>query len=119
MSMMCRPKWPFLHMYGSHDLRLVDFRGLTGNQRTTRVWGITVSMGAIIIITIIMGQGWRNNQGSQNYGWRNNLNNMPPSCVSEPPPEKKVDLEQTLAQMITSHTALMNETKANMHNQAT
>ena len=23
------------------------------------------------------GQGWRNNQGSHNYGWRNNLNNMP------------------------------------------
>ena len=32
--MMCTPKWPFLHVYGSHDLRLVDFRGLTGSQRT-------------------------------------------------------------------------------------
>ena len=41
MSMMCRPKWPFLHMYGSHDMRLVDFRGLTGSQRTPQVWGAT------------------------------------------------------------------------------
>ena len=44
MSMMCRPKWPFLHMYGSHDMRHVDFRGLTGSQRTPRVWGVTVSV---------------------------------------------------------------------------
>ena len=41
MSMMCRPKLPFLHMYGSHDMKLVDFRGLTGSQRTPRVWGVT------------------------------------------------------------------------------
>ena len=44
---------------------------------------------------------------------------MPPPRVSEPPPEKKVDLEQALAQMLTSHTAFMNETKANMQHQAT
>ena len=44
---------------------------------------------------------------------------MPPPRVSEPPPEKKVDLEQALAQMLTSHTAFMNETRANMQNQAT
>ena len=37
----------------------------------------------------------------------------------EPPTEKKVDLEQALAQMLTSHTAFMNETKANMQHQAT
>ena len=36
-----------------------------------------------------------------------------------PPPEKNVDLEQALAQMLTSHTAFMNETKANMQHQAT
>ena len=70
------------------------------------------------------GQGWRNNQNqnnqnSQGYGWRNNQNNMPPPRVSEPPPEKKVDLEQALAQMLTSHTAFMNETKANMQQHAT
>ena len=68
------------------------------------------------------GQGWRNNQNSQNsqsYGWRNNQNNMPPPRVSEPPPKKKVDLEQALAQMLTSHTAFMNDTRANMQNQAT
>ena len=34
MSMMCGPKWPFLHMYESHDTRHVEFRGLTGSQRT-------------------------------------------------------------------------------------
>ena len=68
------------------------------------------------------GQGCRNTQNSQNsqgYGWRNNQNNMPPARVSEPPPEKKVNLEQSLAQMLTSHTTFMNETKANMQHQAT
>ena len=34
---------------------------------------------------------------------------MPPPRASKPPPEKKVDLEQALAQMLTSHTAFMNE----------
>ena len=68
------------------------------------------------------GQGWRKNQNSQNnqgYGWRNNQNNIPPPRASEPPTEKKVDLEQALAQMLTSHTAFMKETKANMQHQAT
>ena len=70
------------------------------------------------------GQGWRNNQNQNNqnnqgYGWRNNQNNMPSTRVSEPTPEKKVDLEQALAQMLTSHTAFMNETKENMQQQAT
>ena len=68
------------------------------------------------------GQGWRNIQNSQNsqgYGWRNNQNNMPPPQASEPPPEKNVDFEQALAQMLTSHTAFMNETKANMQHQTT
>ena len=44
---------------------------------------------------------------------------MQSNRVSEPPPEKKVDLEQALAQMLTSHSAFMNETKANMQQQAT
>ena len=44
---------------------------------------------------------------------------MPPTRVSEPPLEKKVDLEQALAQILTSYTAFMNETKANMQHQAT
>ena len=39
--------------------------------------------------------------------------------MSEPPLEKKVDLEQALTQLLTSHTTFMNETKANMQNQAT
>ena len=68
------------------------------------------------------GQGWRGNQNSQNnqnYGWRNSQNNMPLPRVNEPPLEKKVDLEQALAQMLTSHTAFMNETKVNLQNQTT
>ena len=44
---------------------------------------------------------------------------MPSNRVSEQPPEKKVDLEQALAQMLTSHSAFMNETKANMQQHAT
>ena len=35
------------------------------------------------------------------------------------PLRKKIDLEQALAQMLTSHSAFMNETKANMQQQAT
>ena len=70
------------------------------------------------------GQGWRNNQiqhnqNDQGYGWRNNQNNGPSNRANEPPPEKKFDLEQALAQMLTSHSAFMNETKANMQQQAT
>ena len=70
------------------------------------------------------GQGWRNNQNqnnqnSQGYGWRNNQNNMQPPRASEPHPEKKMDLEQALTEMLTSHTAFMNKTKANMQHQAT
>ena len=68
------------------------------------------------------GQGWRNNQynqSNQGYGWQNNQNNGPSTRTNEPPPEKKLDLEQALAQMLTSHSAFMNETKANMQQQAT
>ena len=68
------------------------------------------------------GQGWCNNQHNQNnqgYGWRNNQNNMPSNRANEAPSEKKLDLEQALAQMLTSHSAFMNETKENMQQQAT
>ena len=70
------------------------------------------------------GQGWRNNQNqnsqnNQGYGWRNNQNNMPSNRANETSSEKKLDLEQALAQMLTSHSAFMNETKANMQQQAT
>ena len=34
------------------------------------------------------------------------------------PNETKVDLEEALAHMMTSHTTFMNETKANFQNQA-
>ena len=39
---------------------------------------------------------------------------MPLPRVNKPHPEKKVDLEQALTQMLTSHTAFMNETKINL-----
>ena len=70
------------------------------------------------------GQGWRNNQNQNNqnnqgYGWRNNQNNTQSNRTSETHSEKKLDLEQALAQMLTSHSAFMNETKANMQQQAT
>ena len=39
--------------------------------------------------------------------------------MSKPPSEKKVDLEQSLTQMLTSHTTFMNKIKANMQHQAT
>ena len=35
------------------------------------------------------------------------------------PVEKKIDLEEALTQMLTSHTTFMNETKADMKNQST
>ena len=44
---------------------------------------------------------------------------MQSNRTSETPSEKKLDLEQALAQMLTSHSAFMNETKANMQQQAT
>ena len=62
------------------------------------------------------GQGWQNNQ---NYGWRNNQNSKPPPQVNKPPIEKKVDLEEALTQMLTSHATYMNETKVTMQNQST
>ena len=44
---------------------------------------------------------------------------MPSNRVSEPPSEKKMDLEQALVQVLTSHSAFMNETKANVQQQVT
>ena len=38
--------------------------------------------------------------------------------ASKPPPKKKVDLEEALAHMMTSHSTFMNETKATFQNQA-
>ena len=35
------PMWLFLLMYASRNTRRVDFRRLTGSQRTPQVWGVT------------------------------------------------------------------------------
>ena len=41
VSMTCRPMRLFLLMCVFHDVRHVEFRGLTGSQRTPRFWGVT------------------------------------------------------------------------------
>ena len=59
------------------------------------------------------GNTYQNQNKKQGQGWRNNQNSMPPSSVRKPLTEKKVDLEEALTLMITSHTTFMNETKEN------
>ena len=39
MSMMCKPMWPFLLMYGSHDMRHTGFPQVDGGQRDPREMG--------------------------------------------------------------------------------
>ena len=65
------------------------------------------------------GQGWRNNQNENNqnnqgYGWRNNQNNMQSNRTSETPSEKKLDLEQALAQMLNNKAAQLRSLEAQM-----
>ena len=61
------------------------------------------------------GQGWRNNQ---NFPWKNTQNLRQPMSSNNQPKEKKVDLEEALSHMMTSHTTFMNETKTNFQNHA-
>ena len=37
--MMCRPRWPFLLIYGSHDLRHTGIPQVDGGQRDPRDLG--------------------------------------------------------------------------------
>ena len=37
--MMCRPMWPFLLMYGSHDMKHTGFQQVDGGQRDPREMG--------------------------------------------------------------------------------
>ena len=39
MSKMCRPMWPFLLIYGSHDIRHTSFPQVDGGQRDPREMG--------------------------------------------------------------------------------
>ena len=39
MSMLCRPMWPFLLMYGSHDMRHTGFPQVDSGQRDPRDLG--------------------------------------------------------------------------------
>ena len=36
-----RPYWAVLHMYVPHEVRHIEFCGLTGSQRTPWFWGVT------------------------------------------------------------------------------
>ena len=42
MSMMCRPMWPFLLMYGSYDMRRTVFGRLTMVNGTLGNRGVTI-----------------------------------------------------------------------------
>ena len=59
-------------------------------------------------------QGWRNHP---NLSWRNNQNVLQPE-QNNPPQEKKVNLEEAMAQLATSQTQFMNETRTNFQNQS-
>ena len=39
---MYGPKWSFLLMYGSHDMRHIGFPQVDGGQRTPEIWGVTI-----------------------------------------------------------------------------
>ena len=39
MIMLCRPMWPFLFMYGSHDMRHTSFPQVDSGQRNPREMG--------------------------------------------------------------------------------
>ena len=39
--MMCGPMWPFLLMYGSHDMRHTGFSRVDGGQRDPGFWSVT------------------------------------------------------------------------------
>ena len=39
MSMMCRPMWPFLLTYGSHEMRHTGFPQVNSGQRDPRELG--------------------------------------------------------------------------------
>ena len=45
MSMVCRPMWPFLLMYGSHDMRHNGFPQVDGGQRDPQGLGRYNSVG--------------------------------------------------------------------------
>ena len=45
---MYGPKWLFLLMYESHDMRHRFFHWLTGCQRTPRIWGVTEHLSSLI-----------------------------------------------------------------------
>ena len=42
---MYGPKWPFLLMYGSHDMRHTGITQVDGGQRDLEIWGFTKLIG--------------------------------------------------------------------------
>ena len=49
MSMLCRPMWPFLLMYGSHDMRHIVFPQVDGGQWDPREMGHHSKITTIIV----------------------------------------------------------------------
>ena len=52
------PTWPFLLMYGSHDMRHTGFRKLTVVNGTPGFWGVTILMmnNGLTLIWSLMGR---------------------------------------------------------------
>ena len=48
---MYGPTWPFLLMYGSHDMRHTGFLKLTVVNGTPGVWGVTLTLGILDLKT--------------------------------------------------------------------
>ena len=55
MSMMCRPMWPFLLMYGSHDMRHTGFPQVDGGQRDTPGNGASQLCVRLILVQVQRG----------------------------------------------------------------
>ena len=75
MNMMCRPKWPFLLMCVFHDVRHVEFRGLTGSQRTPRFWGVT-DVVTIQAGHLLLGRSWKFDRKVKHGGFTNKYSFM-------------------------------------------
>ena len=54
MSMLCKPMWPFLLMYGSHDMRHTGFSQVNGGQRDPLEMGRHTLSRFIMLLTYIL-----------------------------------------------------------------
>ena len=56
--------------------------------------------------------GWRNNP---NFSWKNNQHGPPP-MLARPPLEKKVSLEEAMAQLVSTRNQFMNKSRMSLQN---